>query len=254
MTSVERQETTWKTSQDHPFGWNMSENTALMQLECKALSSVDVSAQRDGPNAEHGLACLFPEILGLETDTANVGIRVSLGCAEQNTVLRRKLRVGTSIWEGPQIREVFIPNTVRVLSGECFNGCYSLCRVVFCSPSSLERIGVSCFTGTHIREVNIPDSVRELCDNCFYGCTSLSRVVFGCSSSLERIGVSAFSGRSRYACSIEEITIPDSVRELCDECFKGCKKLRRVTFGSSSALERVGRQAFARTSLRGHHC
>ena len=33
-----------------------------------------------------------------------------------------------------------------------------------------------------------------------------------------------------------EISIPDSVRELCDGCFKGCSSLRRVTFGPSSSL------------------
>ena len=34
--------------------------------------------------------------------------------------------------------------------------------------------------------------------------------------------------------------IPDTVREICDESFSRCSSLRRVTFGSSSTLERVG--------------
>ena len=69
-------------------------------------------------------------------------------------------------------------------------------------------------------------------------------MTFGPSSSLERIGVEAFGavdvdGEST-PCGLEEIRIPDSVRELCDGCFKGCKGLRRVTFGPSSSLERIG--------------
>ena len=65
---------------------------------------------------------------------------------------------------------------------------------------------------------------------------------FGSSSSLERIGVScfAFSG-------VDEVSIPDGVRELCEGCFKGCKKLRHVSFSSSSSLERIGALCFARS-------
>ena len=40
--------------------------------------------------------------------------------------------------------------------------------------------------------------------------------------------------------SVEEVSVPDGVRELCDSCFKGCESLRRVTFGPSSSLERIG--------------
>ena len=64
-------------------------------------------------------------------------------------------------------------------------------------------------------------------------------MTFGSSSSLERIGVSCFEGTR-----VEEVRIPDSVRELCDSCFKWCSHLRQVTFGSSSSLERVGVSCF----------
>ena len=36
---------------------------------------------------------------------------------------------------------------------------------------------------------------------------------------------------------VEEVSVPDSVRELCEGCFKGCRSLRRVTFGPSSSLQ-----------------
>ena len=51
-------------------------------------------------------------------------------------------------------------------------------------------------------------------------------------------------GFSNQPCGLEEISIPDSVRELCDDCFKGCWSLRRVTFGPSSSLERIGARCF----------
>ena len=43
------------------------------------------------------------------------------------------------------------------------------------------------------------------------------------SSSLERIGVSCFEGSG-----VEEVSIPDGVRELCEGCFRLCESLRRV--------------------------
>ena len=42
----------------------------------------------------------------------------------------------------------------------------------------------------------------------------------------------------------QEISFSNSVRELSDKCFRGCRNLRRVRFGSSSSLERIGISCF----------
>ena len=65
---------------------------------------------------------------------------------------------------------------------------------------------------------------------------------FGPSSSLERIGVDWIEGTG-----VEEVSVPDGVRELCDGCFNGCSSLRRVTFGPSSSLRRIGFHALPRS-------
>ena len=100
---------------------------------------------------------------------------------------------------------------------------------------------------------SLSDSVRELCDGCFKGCSSLQRVTFGPSSSLERIGVEAFGpvqvGTKSTPCGLEEIRIPDGVRELCDRCFKWCENLCRVTFGPSSSLEVISDSCFRYSGL-----
>ena len=38
---------------------------------------------------------------------------------------------------------------------------------------------------------------------------------------------------------LEEVSIPDGVRELCDYCFAGRFSPRRVMFGSLLSLERI---------------
>ena len=54
---------------------------------------------------------------------------------------------------------------------------------------------------------------------------------FGPSSSLERIGVYCFESSG-----IEEVSCPDSVRELCHGCFNGVS-CRQVKFVSLSSFE-----------------
>ena len=151
------------------------------------------------------------------------------------------------------LTEINIPDSVRELSDGCFQGCQNLYGVNISPSSSLERIGVSCFEGTPIEMISIPDGVRELCDCCFKGCRSLGYVEFGSSPCLERIGADAF-GFSDHVfgyspCGLVEISIPDSVRELCDGCFKRCQNLVCVTFGSSPSLERMGVSCFERTAI-----
>ena len=74
-------------------------------------------------------------------------------------------------------------------------------------------------------------------------------MTFGSCSSLERIGDYCFGSSG-----VEEVSIPDSVREMCDYCFSWCESLHRVNFGSSSSLERIGFQVFwwSHSYLRDH--
>ena len=46
-----------------------------------------------------------------------------------------------------------------------------------------------------------------------------------------------------------EVSIPNSVIELGDQCFRRCRKLLRVIFGASSSLERIGVGCFRRTGI-----
>ena len=48
---------------------------------------------------------------------------------------------------------------------------------------------------------------------------------------------------------LRDVSIPNNVRELCARCFRECKSLRRVMFGCSSSLERIGFECFAFTGV-----
>ena len=49
---------------------------------------------------------------------------------------------------------------------------------------------------------------------------------------------------------VQMVSIPDSVEELCDECFCDCESISRVTFGDRSSLKRIGKKAFRECGLR----
>ena len=49
------------------------------------------------------------------------------------------------------------------------------------------------------------------------------------------------------------VSIPDVVEELCEGRFSECESLSRVTFGESSSLKLIGREAFRGSGVREIH-
>ena len=45
------------------------------------------------------------------------------------------------------------------------------------------------------------------------------------------------------------VSVPDSVEELCEECFCVCKSLSRVAFGESSSLKLIWKWAFSASGV-----
>ena len=74
-------------------------------------------------------------------------------------------------------------------------------------------------------------------------------------SKIERLSSELFEqflGKDNVAMlksKVQSISIPNSVTEIADNCFKEWKNLSTVSFGSSSTLVRVGKEAFANSGL-----
>ena len=151
---------------------------------------------------------------------------------------------------GCPIREIFIPESVRVIEERCFYNCRELVRVSFVEKSQLESIGAEAFCGDiqpngtscscPIAEIDIPDNVRELGDCCFCNCSQLCRVTLGLSSCLQRIGCGCITGTM-----VREIFIPDKVERLENRCFYNCKYLSQVIFNPTSELTWMGVEVFS---------
>ena len=84
-----------------------------------------------------------------------------------------------------------------------------------------------------------------ICVSCFPLCNILCRATFGSASCLEQTSISFLE------CT--DVSIPNGVHELGDECFKGRKSLCRVTLGCCSSLKRIGVSCFEDTQVREVH-
>ena len=146
------------------------------------------------------------------------------------------------------LEEISIPDSVRELCDGCFNGCKSLRRVTFGPSSSLESIGAHCFYRCGLVRFEIPAPVRAIGGGAFGECVLTGGIVCRDGCSFRALEGLVLSDDFRICFSsygvLSSVCVPDSVRELCDCCFNGCWSLRRVTFGRSSSLERIGVSCF----------
>ena len=49
--------------------------------------------------------------------------------------------------------------------------------------------------------------------------------------------------------SLTEILLPDGAEGIGEQCFPGCHRLSRVTFGKSTSLKPIGARSFAQSAL-----
>lgn len=173
------------------------------------------------------------------------------------------------------LKDISLPDTVTTIGSDAFNGCLALTHVKL--PASLKYIGKNAFTGTAITEIYIPGTILNTGDynmesthdwtgtqNAFYGCISLSTVEVGKGSTfippgflynvqsvdkvylpegVEEIGSHAF----RYATSLNDINLPDSLFNINEGAFYNCLSLSSIDL--PPYVTYLGSQAFSYTPV-----
>ena len=169
------------------------------------------------------------------------------------------------------LREVRIPDSVTVIGELAFSMCSSLREVRI--PDSVTEIGKSAFCGcSSLQRVYIPDSVTKIGNWAFHYIADSARFIIDpnnefysskdgaliekekrtlivgyplvrngvCSipNSVTEIGESAFRGCK----SLQELHIPDSVTEIGKSAFRGCSSLQKVYIPDS--VTKIGDEAF----------
>ena len=152
-------------------------------------------------------------------------------------------RIGNGAFANAYIKTLDIPDTVEHLGSNCLCNSHWLTTVTFGKSPSLKYLSSETFICSGLTEITIPDSIEDIGDGCFSGGSRFKAIYFGPSPSVKRFGERAFSGLLGDS-QIKEIAVPDSVEEICQECFTCCRKLERVIFGANSSLKRIGALAF----------
>ena len=162
-------------------------------------------------------------------------------------------RIGVRAFHGTSLGSIEIPKTCRVLCEEAFLECPLLVNVGLSADSLLERIGYQCFASSQLVHFIIPPSLTEIGGGIFCMCRSV--VVFCHEGGSFSVKNNLLLNKSQTVCYSPIgitpcVTIPDTVREICDMCFYKCGYDLSVTFGASSSLERIGVNAFCQSGIK----
>lgn len=135
----------------------------------------------------------------------------------------------------PFMKSIIIPNSVKNIGVQAFDGCKSLNEVSI--PPSVEKIGSRAFSNcSSLESVVIPSSVKTIDSNTFYWCTSLKNVIL-------KNGISIINwGTFRNCRSLTYIIIPNSVTNIEGVAFANCKSLTNIYIPESVAV--IGNWAF----------
>lgn len=133
-------------------------------------------------------------------------------------------------------------------------------------PDGIVRIGEFSFARSGLQSISIPDGVEEIGYAAFYHCDSLTDVVIP--QSVQNIAVAAFAKTPwlteweqngsddflivgdgillDYRGNDSVVVIPDNVKQIGAEAFKGCESITQVQIPDS--VEIIGEAAFASCS------
>lgn len=136
------------------------------------------------------------------------------------------------------IEELTIPTGVTTINANAFLGCSGLNVVTY--NENLKLIDAKAFQGcTSLEGISIPNAVESIGESAFEGCTGLQNVNYQSGTKLKSIGIRAFYGcTSLTKVNLESETIednvikvPDSVYNLYESAFEGCKEIESVILG-----------------------
>ena len=136
--------------------------------------------------------------------------------------------------ECQEIKELILPNTIRIIGQGAFFRCKNLEKINF--PNSLNEIHLRAFESCKsLNNVSLPSSIISIGYGAFADCSSLSQLEFNCN-------VEIIPNRCFELTAIEIFICPASVKEIGVSAFANCSSLYKVVF--NEGLKTIGEQAF----------
>ncbi|MGN1239732.1 MAG: leucine-rich repeat protein, partial [Paludibacteraceae bacterium] len=121
-----------------------------------------------------------------------------------------------------QLRTLYLPSQLEVVSEEALKGCQYLSSVVI--PATVVEIAPNAFEDCRSMTsvVFAGNKVETIGDWAFYNCHSLRNLTLP--EGVEEVGLAAF-----YGCTyLNELTIPSTMKKIADNGFAGCEKMQTM--------------------------
>ena len=143
--------------------------------------------------------------------------------------------IGSSAFRDSDVVSVTFPDSITQIEDSAFENCASLTGVVL--PPKLEFLGAFAFSKcTSLTRISIPGSLKTI-EACAFSDSGIEEVVFE-----EGFEITSFN--SMFCGSrIRQITLPATVKTLCNGAFSSCEELEIVIL--NDGLETIENFAFS---------
>ncbi|MGC7184554.1 leucine-rich repeat domain-containing protein [Metamycoplasma hominis] len=158
--------------------------------------------------------------------------------------------IGNGAFSNSFINSVSITGSIKEIGERAFLGCRNLEEVIL--NEGLEKIGVRAFLNTKIESITIPDSVKEI-GSLAFNFSKISHISINSNNKNFEIKDNFLIDKNNKKIlayldkKTTKVTIPDSVKEIGDSAFLGCRNLKEVIL--NEGLEKIGAAAFRSTKI-----
>lgn len=137
--------------------------------------------------------------------------------------------------ENKHISSISFNDDLICIDEAAFKNCQKLKSITF--HSFLERINKEAFSGcSKLKIIEVPESVTNIGDNAFAS-SGIEQASFFCKTVV--LGTGIF----KDCISLEHISLPKNMTEVCDMMFYSCKKLTSIALPET--VKNIGNMAFA---------
>jgi len=135
---------------------------------------------------------------------------------------------GHAFEENTEITNVIIPDSVRVLGDQAFQGCKGLTEIFI--PNNVTYLGVNAFMNcTGLENITIPSATTSVSKAAFQLCSGLKRVII-------QDGTTSLKEYCFSPCvELKSVIIPESVTEIDRYAFNDCKQLETIYYWGTKA-------------------
>lgn len=228
------------------------------------------------------------ETISIPSHVTQIGECAFLNCKSLRTVIFSEnselLTISRGLFLKSSIESIVIPSSVTKICQYAFYYCDKLRQVEFSKNSKIELIEKFSFSASSIQSLSIPSSIVELQDGWCHEASHLFEIktfengkinvknygdemMIGKSdTNEENFDILLFVSRnvkktlipssikkmSSYCfsrSSIQNITIPKSVTQICENSFFHCESLQKVEFEENSELHIIEKSAFSNSSI-----